>query len=396
MLSIVIVGHVDHGKSTLIGRLLYDTGSVPDERIKEIEETARALGQKIEFAWVMDALEEERRKKMTIESAYYFFTYKGKEYAIIDAPGHKELIKNMATGASQADAAILLVAADEGIKEQTKRHAFFLKLLGIKHVIVAINKMDLVDYSLERFDKLRMEIENYLNKISLPPLAVVPISAYRGENVVKKSAHLPGPALVDLLEKLAEEKKSFDFRMPVQDVFEGYALGNVLSGEVQEGEDITILPSGLRAKVLEIKKGLEKSQSAKTPEAIGVKTDVELKRGDVLVKGNALVKSEVEAAIFCLAGEIKEGETYRLRCSSQQTQATIDEIKHVLDIETLEERKKSLLEETDIGVAKLSLARPLVFEPVNELKELGRFVLTKDGKIVAGGIIHDTAGDTRV
>ncbi|MBS3160500.1 50S ribosome-binding GTPase [Candidatus Woesearchaeota archaeon] len=185
--KIVIVGHMDHGKSTLIGRLLYDTNSLPQGKIEEIIRVSKELGRELEFAYLIDNLEEEREQQLTMDTAQTFFKTKNRNYVIIDAPGHKEFIKNMITGASQADAAVLLLDAKEGIKEQTRRHAYILKLLDIKNLIVAVNKMDLIDYNELKFNKIKQEILGSLSKIGLNPDFIIPISALKGENILNKS-----------------------------------------------------------------------------------------------------------------------------------------------------------------------------------------------------------------
>ena len=188
--KIVIVGHMDHGKSTLIGRLLYDTNSLPQGKIEEIIRVSKELGRELEFAYLIDNLEEEREQQLTMDTAQTFFKTKNRNYVIIDAPGHKEFIKNMITGASQADAAVLLLDAKEGIKEQTRRHAYILKLLDIKNLIVAVNKMDLIDYNELKFNKIKQEILGSLSKIGLNPDFIIPISALKGENILNKSTNI--------------------------------------------------------------------------------------------------------------------------------------------------------------------------------------------------------------
>ena len=210
-LKFVIVGHIDHGKSTLIGRLLYDTNSLPDGAMEEIRKAGEMLGRKVEFAHIMDHLAEEREKGITIDTAQTFFKNNSKEYVIIDAPGHKEFLKNMITGASQAEAAILMLDVNEGIMEQTKRHAYLLNMLGIKQIIVAMNKMDLVDYSQERFDSVKNEFLIFLKSINVNPGYIIPVSAFNGENIARKSANMNfynGPTILEALDsfEIKQEK----------------------------------------------------------------------------------------------------------------------------------------------------------------------------------------------
>lgn len=396
MLNIALVGHIDHGKSTLIGRLLYDTNSLPEGKIEEIKKTCEALGRKLEFAYICDALEEERKNQMTIETSQTFFRTRKREYVIIDAPGHKEFLKNMITGASQANAAILIVDAKEGIKEQTKRHAYLLKLLGIPKAIVAVNKMDLVNYEQKIFRKIRNNLISYLEKIEVHPINSIPISAYRGDNVVKRSKRMEwwnGPTIIEALDKLEEEKEFFDFRFAVQDEFKSNKgkiyLGNILAGNLKKGEIVKCFPSG---KNVEIKKILcfnEEVESVSYPKAIGIMTQAKLKRGNILAKNSSpFVTQKITPSVFCLMKNIKENENYILRCVTQEVECKVKKILERIDVETLEKDENvKELKETEIGKLKLILKKPITVEKFKNLKELGRFVLLKRGRIIAGGII---------
>ena len=396
MINIAMVGHVDHGKSTLIGRLLYDTNSLPKGKIEEIERTCKELGRKLEFAYVCDALEEERKNQMTIETSQTFFSTKKREYAIIDAPGHKEFLKNMVTGASQADAAILIVDAKEGVREQTKRHAYILKLLGIPQVIVVINKMDLIDYRKEGFQKLKENVTSFLEKTGIKPLHIIPISAYNGDNVVNKSERMKwynGPTVVEALDMLKEEKHFFDFRFAVQDEYfvEGREIyvGNILSGFVKKGEIVKYYPGGKNVKIEKILSFKEELETAEAPRAIGLLTDKELKRGVILAKNSSpIVTRKLSPLVFCLIENLKEGEEYTLRCATQEANFKIDKILEKIDVETLEKiTNVKELRETEIGKLEISLEKPVAVEKFNTLKELGRFVILQEGRIIAGGIV---------
>ncbi|MCC6156667.1 MAG: GTP-binding protein, partial [Deltaproteobacteria bacterium] len=223
-LAIVIVGHVDHGKSTLIGRLFFDTGSLPRQRYDEIVETCRRQGREFEFAYLMDALEEEREQNITIETAQSFFKTEQRPYVIIDAPGHKEFLKNMITGSSAADAAVLLVDAAEGVREQTRRHAYVLSLLGIRQILVVINKLDLVDWSQRVFNEVSADITRFLHGLGLAASFIVPISARDGDNVVNRSERSPwftGPTIVEALDEFAPAagNEELPLRFPIQDIY---------------------------------------------------------------------------------------------------------------------------------------------------------------------------------
>jgi len=396
MLNIAIVGSIDHGKSTLIGRLLYDTNSLPEGKLDEIKKTCEELGRKLEFAYICDALEEERKNQMTIETMQTFFRTKNREYAIIDAPGHKEFLKNMVTGASQADASILIIDVKEGVQEQTKRHAYLLKLLGISNLIIAINKMDLVNYEEKFFKKVKDEIILFLNEIGISSSFIIPISAYEGDNIVKKSENMKwykGLTILEALDNLKKVTTIYDFRMPIQDIYEvnnkEVYVGNILSGEVRKGEIVKIFPNNENTKVKEILISNGEIEYAKSPMAIGIVIDKKLKRGNVLAKGKKpLILKKISPLVFCLIDELIENENYTLRCVTQEVKCKINKIIEKIDINTLERLEShGKLKETDIGKIEISLEKPIVMEKFNELKELGRFVLLNKGEIIAGGIL---------
>lgn len=394
-MNIVIVGHVDHGKSTLIGRLLYDTNSLPEQKIEEIKETCKNLGRKIEFAYIADALEEERKNEMTIDTTQTPFKSKKRDYIIIDAPGHREFLKNMITGASQADAAVLIVDVKEGVKEQTKRHAYLLKLLGIEQVILTLNKMDLVGYDRKRFERIRAEMLNYLNKIGIKPIFVIPISAYEGDNVVSNSKNMKwykGLTVLEALDSFKTIFKDYDFRFPVQDVYEiegeEVCVGNVISGEIKKGEKIKIFPQNREAKVKKIIVFEKELKKARKPKAVGIIIDDKAERGDILCKGkNPILTKEIDANVFCMSKKLEIGEKYTFRCVTQEIPCEIDSIKEVIDVLTLKREKKNALKATEIGKIRLTLAKPAVIEKFDVLPDLGRFVLEKNDEIIAGGII---------
>ena len=223
-LNFVIVGHVDHGKSTLIGRLLYDTDSLPSDKIEEIKKTSEGLGRKTEFAYLLDHLEEERQQGLTIDTTQVFFKTDKRCYVIIDAPGHVEFVKNMVTGASQAEAAILIIDVKEGIKEQTKRHAYILSLLGLNQVVVILNKMDLVDFSEGRFNEVKKGAQEFLNSINMDPLFYIPICAIKGDNIARRSERMNwynGPTLLESLDTLKsrESAENKPLIFPIQDAY---------------------------------------------------------------------------------------------------------------------------------------------------------------------------------
>jgi small GTP-binding protein len=394
-MNIVIVGHVNHGKSTLIGRLLYDTDSLPDQKIEEIKETCRNLGHKLEFAYVADALEEERKNEMTIDTTQTFFKGKRRDYVIIDAPGHKEFLKNMITGASQADAAVLIIDAKEGVKEQTKRHAYLLSLLGIEQVILTINKMDLIGYDRKIFEKIKVEIINYLDNIGIRSTFIIPISAYEGDNIVNKSKNMnwyKGFTFLEALNSFEIVFKDYDFRFPVQDVYdiEGkkVCVGNIVSGEIKEGEKIKIFPEGRETEVKKIIVLGKELKIARKPKSVGIIINDNVKRGEIFCKGKPpIITKEIQANVFCMIGKLELNEEYTFCCATQKISCKIDSIKEVIDVLTLVGEFKNILKETEVGKIKLVLDKPIVIEKFNTLPDLGRFVLEKNDEIIAGGIL---------
>ncbi|HDN02177.1 MAG TPA: GTP-binding protein [Candidatus Bathyarchaeota archaeon] len=397
-LNIVIVGHVDHGKSTLIGRLLYDTGSVPEEKLKEIENTCAMLGHKMEFSYVADALEEERKKEMTIETTQTFFKSSKRDYTIIDAPGHKEFLKNMVTGASQAEASILIVDVTRGAEEQTMRHAYILKLLGIDRVILAVNKMDLINYDKEKYTRVARQCEKYLRAIGITLQHMIPVSAYNGDNIVKPSQRMnwyKGPTILEALDSLDVIRMEYDFRLPVQDHYtingDRVYVGNILSGCISRRSEVTVYPWGENAVVKEILTFEGRLEKACRPKAIGlILSGFSPKRGDIIARGGRpTVAKNVRSTILCLIGEVRENESYLFRCTTQEVKCKVRRIEDKVDVETLERLPSTgVLKQAEIGTVYIEFEHPVVLERVIVLPELGRFVLLKNGIIVAGGIYY--------
>lgn len=399
----VIVGHIDHGKSTLIGRLLYDTDSLPEGKIEEIKEICESLGKDLEFGYVMDNLEEERDQNITIDTAQIFFNTKKREYTIIDAPGHVEFVKNMITGASQAEAAILIVDADEGVKEQTRRHAYILSMLGLKQVIVVMNKMDKTGYKEERFNKVKEEIVKFLGSINISPTYIVPISAKDGDNVAKKSGNTSwyeGPTVLEALDTFEPAKSNNEkpLRFPVQDVYmwdKRIIAGRVETGILKKGEEIMILPSEEKTEVSSIeeflKDNVEEAESGKST-GIVTKDKVFIDRGSVICKEESKPKvtDKFTAQLFWMSKEpLKKGERIIMKCSTQQVICEVEEFKKIIDSSTLEEKKsKEQLENREAAVAVIKTDKPVIVENFNDVPELGRFVLERLNTC-AGGIITE-------
>jgi len=408
-LRFVAVGHVDHGKSTLIGRILYDTNSLPPDKMEEIIKVSEHSDEVPEFAFVMDHLEEERRNRITIDTAQVFFNTANRDYTIIDAPGHKQFLKNMITGSTQAEAAILLIDAQEGLREQTHRHAYILSLLGIKQIMVLLNKMDLVAYSQQRFDQLKGEITTRLREfgIEVAPEMVVPISARLGENVAHRSDNLDwheGLTMLEALDKLepAASVEEEVLRFPVQDIYEidgeKVLVGRVASGTIHMGQKVIFHPCGKSATIDQIKKLNEKPRSAVACESVGLVLKngtalKALKRGEVAcpVGASPDVSNTIVSTVFWMNGQpLQKGESLDFKCATQQVKCEVKKISDRLNSSSLEliAGNAGELRETEVAKLTLKMDGYVATDPFEKVAEMGRFVLMRDNDTVAGGVVH--------
>ncbi len=402
-LKFIIVGHVDHGKSTLIGRLLFDTNSIPPEKIEEIEKICEALGKEIEFSYILDNLEEERDQGITIDIIQTFFSSNRRNYTIIDSPGHIEFLKNMITGTTQAEAAILIVDAEEGVKEQTKRHAFILNMLGVRQVIVVINKIDKVNYEQEKFDEVSKEVICFLNKLDIKPKFIIPISAKRGDNVVNKSKSLlwySGPTVLEALDSFDSLIKDNNkpLRFSVQDVYnfdKRIIVGRVESGQLRVGDEIIVMPSNEITRVKTIEEFMKKDiMLAESGKATGLVTEDKLfiDRGNIISspKKKPEIRDEFISQIFWMDKEpLKKDERIVMKCSTQKTVCKITEFIKVLNSSTLEEYKeRKEIKNKEVAHVRIKTDDPIVIENFNDVQELGRFVLERLNTS-GGGIITE-------
>lgn len=399
--KLVIVGHVDHGKSTLIGRLLFDTGSLAKDKVTEIQQICSLLGKKFEYGFILDNLEEERDQGITIDTTQIFFTSEKRQYVIIDAPGHVEFIKNMITGASQAEAAAVIIDAEEGVREQTKRHAYILGMLGIQNIVVLINKMDRVGFDPGRFDAVKDSFSGFLDSIRLNAVHFIPISASQGDNVVQRSGHIPwyqGPTFLEALDSLPTKRGSQNrpLRFSVQDVYhfsKRITAGKVLSGTLQKNDEILILPSGEKTRVRSLEEYQKNPAMAETGKCIGVTTadKVFCDRGYVFSDpfDTPAVTQTFSANIFWMDKKPhKKDQPLMFRCSTQESRAAITTFHTVIDSSSLELMGSEVDEIKNREVAKVTIRTdsPVIIEPFTKTPELGRFVLVTD-EISAGGII---------
>jgi bifunctional enzyme CysN/CysC len=410
-LSFVVVGHVDHGKSTLIGRLLFDTHSVEDGKAERIQAACKAEGMEFEYAFLLDALLEEQAQNITMDTTRVSFRTPRRAYTIIDAPGHKEFLKNMITGAASADAAVLLVDANEGLREQTRRHGFLLSLLGLRQIVVAVNKMDLVGYDQKVFESIRSELGEFLGKLGVAPAHVVPVSAKLGEGLIAPSAHLSwyrGPVLLEALELFKASVPAVDapLRLTVQDIYRFDArrivAGLVETGTLSVGDPIVFSPGGKRSVVKTIETWPVPGAGAPAPAPVSAGRSVAVTLADELFVERGQVGSPVsdmpteanalKARIFWLHNEpLAVGELVPLRLGAQKAEARILGIERTLDAVSLSASTGRVTEVKRHEVAEIRIRtrRPIAFDAGGRIPELGRFVLMRGGRIAGGGVIDE-------
>ncbi len=403
-LKFVIVGHVDHGKSTLIGRLFFDTNSLPAEKIAEIEKISKELGRDVEFAFMMDHLQEERDQGITIDTAQAFFHTDKRDYVIIDAPGHVEFTKNMITGASQAEAAVLIVDVAEGVREQTRRHAYLLSMLGIKQIAVVINKMDRVKFSKQRFEEVTDDVLKFCDSIGIKPMQILPISAKEGDNVATRSSHMDwhaGATFLEMLDKFTVPSKPADkpMRFPIQDVYKigdkRILVGRVESGTICRGQDVVFLPSASRSKIQSIEQFMKPPlKSASAGESIGVTLENSLfvERGQIACAADSQpqITDSFKASLFWMSRQpMTADEKLLIKCATQEIAIKGCKIHRRIDSSSLEiiEEEAAELRNNEIAELTITTKAPIVVERFYDFPELGRFVAVRGHDIVAGGII---------
>jgi elongation factor 1-alpha len=409
-MNLVTVGHVDHGKSTLVGRLLFDSGNIKEEDMRKLKELAKELKKEtFEFAFVMDKLKEERERGVTIDVMHQRFDTNKYYFTIIDAPGHRDFVKNMITGASQADCAILVVSAKDGVQEQTKEHAFLLKVLGVNQMIVAINKMDAVDYKEEIYKKRKEELEKLLKPIgyATEKILFIPCSAFVGDNVYKKSDKLSwfkGPTIFEALDtfQLPEQPVDKPLRLPVQEVYTITGIGTVPVGRVETGilkapSKIIFEPANIEAEVKTIEMHHEQIPEAKAGDNIGFSVrgvdKNAIKRGDVVgyLDNPPTVAKDFTAQIIVLQhpNVITKGYTPVFHCHTAQVACKITEIQKKIDPKTGQTiaENPDFIKTGDAAIIKCEPTKPLVVENVKDFPPLGRFAIRDMGMTVAAGVV---------
>ncbi|NYB51065.1 MAG: translation elongation factor EF-1 subunit alpha [Methanobacteriaceae archaeon] len=401
-MNLAFIGHVDHGKSTLVGHLLLQSGAIAEQQLSEGED---------KFRFVMDKLSEERERGVTIDLAHARFDTPKYEFTIVDCPGHRDFVKNMITGASQADAAVLVVAVDDGVMPQTKEHAFLARTLGINQLIIGINKMDLVDYSEEKFNELKEEVSDLIKTVAYKPKDInfIPLSAFEGDNITEPSANTPwykGPTLVKALDEFTAPEKPTDLplRVPVQDVYSITGVGTVPVGRVEtgimkKGDNVIFEPPGASGEVKSIEMHHEMLEKAEPGDNVGFnvrgvgKNDI--RRGDVAghTDNAPTVAKEFTAQIVVLQhpGVITVGYTPVFHCHTAQVACTFLELQKKLDPATgqVKEENPDFLKTGDAAFVVVKPTKPMVIEKIKDIPHMGRFAIRDMGQTVAAGMCID-------
>ena len=406
-----IVGHVDHGKSTLIGRLLHDTGSLPEGKLAELQAASDKRGGTLEWSFLLDSFQAERDQGITIDTTQIFFQTAKRPYVIIDAPGHKEFLKNAVSGVAQAQAALLVIDAAEGVREQSRRHALILQLLGLRQVAVIVNKIDLIAFDPVRFQSVADEITTFLAELGLTPQAIVPISARHGDNIVARSAQTPwyqGKTVIDLLDgfEAARPATELPLRLPVQDVFKfdhrRLVVGRIESGRVNVGDTLTFAPTGKSAKVASIETWNAAPQiAAAAGQSVALTLDDELfiERGMVAshAERQPHLTHEAVLRLFWLdTAPLEPGDRITLKVATSEYAVAVEGIRAVIDVDSLERQVADRVQQNGIAEVLVRSRHLMAIDVVDELTKTGRAVLVRNGDIVGGAVILGRAGEAKL
>ncbi|WP_332818517.1 sulfate adenylyltransferase subunit CysN [Sphingopyxis sp.] len=409
LLRFITCGSVDDGKSTLIGRLLYDSKMIFEDQLAALEADSKRVGtqgQEIDFALLVDGLAAEREQGITIDVAYRFFTTEKRKFIVADTPGHEQYTRNMVTGASTADLAVILIDARKGVLTQTRRHSFLAHLIGIKHIVLAVNKMDLVGYDKTVFDRITLAYRAFASEIGITNFTAIPISGFKGDNITALSDNMPwfkGPALIEHLEVVevaAQREVGGDFRLPVQWVnrpnldFRGFS-GQIAGGSVKPGDAVRILPSGKTTtvdRIVTLDGDLDEAVAGQSV-TLTLSDEVDCSRGDVIAAADAPPEAadQFEATLVWMADEAMiAGRAYWLKLATQSVSATIQPPKYEINVNTLDHLAAKTLELNGIGVVELSTDKPIVFEAYGDNRTLGGFILIDKltNATVAAGMLH--------
>ncbi|MDF2178080.1 sulfate adenylyltransferase subunit CysN [Aliiglaciecola sp. CAU 1673] len=411
MLRFLTCGSVDDGKSTLIGRLLHDSKMIYEDQLAAISKDSKKVGtqgEEVDLALLVDGLQSEREQGITIDVAYRYFSTDKRKFIIADTPGHEQYTRNMVTGASTCDLAIILVDARGGVKVQTRRHSFLVSLLGIKHVIVAINKMDLMDYDQAVYDKIREDYLAFVKQLHIADIRFVPLSALKGDNVVNRSEKMPwyqGECLMQMLENipLSKDQNRTDFRFPVQYVnrpnlnFRGFA-GTVVSGEIRPGDAITALPSGKTSKVKEIVTFDGNLERAFAPQAVTLtlEDEIDISRGDMIVKSDnlPLLGNSFRTHLVWMAEQpLMPNKQYEFKFATKSVAGVVKNLDYLIDVNTLEHREALHLNLNEIAVGEIKLTQTIACDAYKTNRRTGAFIIIDrmtNGTVGAGMIIEAT------
>lgn len=414
LLRFLTCGNVDDGKSTLIGRLLFDSKMIYEDQLASVEnDSAKSgtQGEKIDLALLVDGLAAEREQGITIDVAYRYFSTEKRKFIIADTPGHEQYTRNMATGASTCDLAIILIDARYGVQTQTKRHSYIASLLGIKHVVVAVNKMDLLDFSQDRFEEIKADYLTFADNLNLSDIQCVPISALDGDNIVNRSERsgwYQDKTLMEILEtaEISADKNLQNFRFPVQYVnrpnldFRGFC-GTVASGSVRPGDSVMALPSRKTSTVDKIVTFEGELDEAFIDQAVTItlNDEIDVSRGDMLVHIDdvPLVSSKVNADIVWMAeSPLLPGKAYDIKFASQMSQGAVSKVHHRVDVNTMEQHDADQIQLNEIGLCEVSLTRPVAFDPYQKNRATGAFIIIDrlTNVTVGAGMIVGEAQDS--
>ncbi|MDD5669620.1 MAG: GTP-binding protein [Candidatus Omnitrophica bacterium] len=408
--TIVIVGHVDHGKSTVIGRLLSDTGSLPEGKLEQVKAVCEKTSTPFEYAFLIDALKDERKQGITIDTARCFFKTDKRDYIIFDAPGHIEFLKNMVTGASRAEAAILVIDAKQGIQENTKRHGMVVSMLGIKRIIVLVNKMDLTGFSREAFERLTSEYGKFLHELDIEPVCFIPISALQGDNLAYHSSRMDWYTEATLLQRLdelsaKEQPLNLPFRFPVQDVYKftennddrRIIAGTIETGEIKIGNEIIFFPSEKKSRIKTIEEfNAPEKNKAVSGESIGftLHDEIYVRQGEIMTTSAALPPKKsrrFKANIFWVGhAPLIKDKLYKLKLGTAQSPVKLLEITRILDTDDLSAvLHQESVNRHDAATCIFEATRPLAYDLVQDIETLSRFVIVDNFEIAGGGIITE-------
>jgi len=417
LLRFITCGSVDDGKSTLIGRLLWDSKLIFEDQLAALESDSRKVGTQggeIDFALLLDGLQAEREQGITIDVAYRFFSTDKRKFIVADTPGHEQYTRNMATGASTADVAVILIDARKGILTQTRRHSFITSLLGIKHVVLAVNKMDLIDYDQSKFDQIVAEYLKFAEQLNYSSITAIPLSALRGDNMIEPSANTPwysGPTLLAHLEDVQVEQDAIEkpFRLPVQWVnrpnldFRGFS-GTISSGRVKPGDEVIVTASGQTSKVKDIVTFDGNLDVAIAGQAITLtlEDEIDISRGDVLAHADAKpdFADQFEARIIWMHEDhLLPGRPYLIKMGAQVANAQISDLKYKVNVNTLEHVAGKTLELNEVGIANISADKALAFDPYDQNRHSGRFIIIDrftNATVGAGMVNHSLRRATNI